>query len=62
MAIFRRERSRIDFSDDLAVTQHHHAVDICFGNAISESNKAVTALEGTPSASGVERGNSLICA
>ena len=28
-----------------------------FGNAISESNKAVTALEGTPSASGVERGN-----
>ena len=31
-----------------------------FGNAISESNKAVTALEGTPSASGVERGNSLI--
>ena len=30
MAIFRRERSRIDFSDDLAVTQHHHAVDVCF--------------------------------
>ena len=30
MAIFRRERSRIDFSDDLAVTHHHHAVDICF--------------------------------
>ncbi len=29
MAIFRRERSRINFSDDLAVTQHHHAVDIC---------------------------------
>ena len=35
---------------------------IIVGSNIKESNKAVTACEGIPSASGVERGSSLTCA